>query len=129
MALPAEAGYAKHVYHVYAVRVKNRDKVFSSLSEKGINCNIHYPVPIHLQKAYSSLGLGVGRFPVAELCASEFLSLPMFPELSREQIESVATELKHESSKLKVGSSKLKVERQRRKKPKAQRGKLKESSE
>jgi len=92
--LPVEAGYAKHVYHVYAVRVKNRDKVIGALAGNGINCGIHYPVPIHLQNAYSSLNLGVGSFPVAELSAAEFLSLPMFPELSREQIEYVATELK-----------------------------------
>jgi dTDP-4-amino-4,6-dideoxygalactose transaminase len=99
MTLPAEAGYAKHVYHVYAVRVKNRDKVLGALSEKGISCGIHYPVPIHLQSAYRFLGFGAGAFPVAESAAAEFLSLPMFPELSREQIEYVATELKHESSR------------------------------
>jgi dTDP-4-amino-4,6-dideoxygalactose transaminase len=97
LAAPVEAPYAKHVYHVYAVRVKNRDKVMSALAEKGISCGIHYPVPIHLQSAYSSLGLGAGSFPVAELSAAEFLSLPMFPELSREQIEYVAAQLKAQS--------------------------------
>jgi dTDP-4-amino-4,6-dideoxygalactose transaminase len=99
IASPAEAGYAKHVYHVYAVRAKNRDRVMSGLAEKGISCGIHYPVPIHLQNAYRSLGLGAGSFPVAEWAAAEFLSLPMFPELSSEQIEYVATELKAESQK------------------------------
>jgi dTDP-4-amino-4,6-dideoxygalactose transaminase len=93
ITLPLEAGYAKHVYHVYAVRVKKRDRVMSALAEKGISCGIHYPVPIHLQSAYSFLGLGAGSLPVAELSASEFISLPMFPELSREQIEYVVTEL------------------------------------
>jgi dTDP-4-amino-4,6-dideoxygalactose transaminase len=99
ITLPVEADHAKHVYHVYVVRVKGRDQVISGLAEKGINCGIHYPIPIHLQNAYSSLNLGAGSFPVAELCASEFLSLPMFPELSREQIEYVATQLKAESEK------------------------------
>jgi dTDP-4-amino-4,6-dideoxygalactose transaminase len=104
ITLPVEAGYAKHVYHVYAVRVKNRDQVLGALAGNSINCGIHYPVPIHLQSAYSSLNLGVGSFPVAELSAAEFLSLPMFPELSRDQIEYVATELKAESLKLKAQS-------------------------
>jgi dTDP-4-amino-4,6-dideoxygalactose transaminase len=105
ITLPVAAGYAKHVYHVYAVRVKNRDQVLGALAEKGITCGIHYPVPIHLQSAYSSLNLGVGSFPVAESSASELLSLPMFPELSREQIEYVATELKSESQNArKLGS-------------------------
>jgi dTDP-4-amino-4,6-dideoxygalactose transaminase len=79
MTLPAEAGYAKHVYHVYAVRVKNRDQVLGALAEKGISCGIHYPVPIHLQSAYCSLNLGVGSFPVAESCASNFFLCPCFP--------------------------------------------------
>ena len=108
IAPPLEAGYGKHVYHIYAVRVKNRDRVLGALAERGITCGIHYPVPIHLQNAYRSLSLGAGSFPVAELCASEFLSLPMFPELSREEIEYVARELKAESGKLKAQCEKVK---------------------
>jgi len=84
----------RHVYHVYAVRVQDRNQVLQAMSEKGIGCAIHYPIPVHLQEAYRSLGLGPGAFPVAERCAEEFLSLPMFPELSREQIQAVAHELK-----------------------------------
>ncbi len=91
---PKEMPYAKHVYHIYAVRVQNRDAVISALGEKGIGTNIHYPVPVHLQEAYRFLGLKPGTCPVAEKCASEFVSLPMFPELSAEQIEYVCTELK-----------------------------------
>ena len=64
------------------------------MAERGVNCAIHYPVPIHLQKAYTFLGLGPGSFPVAEHCAHEFLSLPMYPELRPEQIEFVVETLK-----------------------------------
>ena len=92
--VPEEAAYARHIYHVYALRVQNRDKVMNSLGERGISCGIHYPVPIHLTDAYKFLGLGRGSFPVAEQCADEFLSLPMFPELTPEQVEYVATEIK-----------------------------------
>jgi dTDP-4-amino-4,6-dideoxygalactose transaminase len=83
---PRAADYAKHVYHIYAIRVRERDRFMAYLAERGISTGIHYPVPIHLQDAYSFLGLGQGSFPVAEQCASEFLSLPMFPELTSDQI-------------------------------------------
>ena len=86
---PVERVYAKHVHHVYAVRAKNRDALFTGLRDKGIFCGIHYPVPIHLQEAYASLGLGPASFPVAARCAEEILSLPMFPELSSQQIDFV----------------------------------------
>jgi len=92
--LPKEAPYAKHNFHVYALRVENRDQIIKGLTEKGIGCRIHYPVPVHLQEAYRSLGYGRGSFPVAELCAVQFLSLPMYSELSREQILAVTQELK-----------------------------------
>jgi dTDP-4-amino-4,6-dideoxygalactose transaminase len=88
--IPEEADYAKHVYHVYAIRVENRDDLIARLAEKEIFCGIHYPLPVHLQNAYDSLGLGLGSCPVAEKCAEEFVSLPMFPELTESQIEYVA---------------------------------------
>jgi len=91
---PTEAPGNLHVYHIYALRVKNRDRLLPQLAERGVSCAIHYPVPIHLQEAYRGLGLGRGSFPVAERCADEFLSLPMFPELKPEQIQRVVTELK-----------------------------------
>lgn len=91
---PIEMDYGKHVYHVYALRVKNRDGLISALAEKGIGTNIHYPVPVHLQDAYSFLGLKKGSFPVAEQCAAEFVSLPMFAELTGEQIQYVADAVK-----------------------------------
>jgi len=67
--------------------------VLQSLAEKGISCGIHYPIPVHLQEALPVPGPGAGSYPVAERCAGEFLSLPMFPELTHEQIHAVAEEL------------------------------------
>jgi dTDP-4-amino-4,6-dideoxygalactose transaminase len=91
---PVEAPQRRHVFHIYAVRVRERDHVLEALADKGISCAIHYPIPVHLQEAYRFLGCEEGSFPVAERCAQEFLSLPMFPELTNEQIQSVAPELK-----------------------------------
>jgi len=90
---PKEAEYGTHVYHVYAVRVKGRDQLQRALTDRGIASGIHYPIPIHFQEAYGHLKLGRGSFPVAERCAEEFLSLPMFPELTPEQIEAVVREV------------------------------------
>jgi len=91
---PFEAPCGSHVYHVYAVRVQERNQILQALADKGISCAIHYPIPVHLQEAYRFLGFEEGSFPVAERCAEEFLSLPMFPELTKEQIHAVAAELK-----------------------------------
>ena len=91
--IPKEAKDRLHVYHVYAVRVQNRDYVLQRLSERGIGCGVHYPVPVHLQPAYAFLGHKAGDFPVSETCGREFLSLPMFPELTPAQVESVVHEL------------------------------------
>jgi dTDP-4-amino-4,6-dideoxygalactose transaminase len=65
-----------------------------SLKEKGIQCGVHYPVPVHLQKAYRDLGHDTGAFPVSEQTALEFISLPMFPELTEEQVATVAISLR-----------------------------------
>ena len=89
--LPFVKYFNRHVYHVYAVRVRNRDEVMRQLTDRGIGCGIHYPVPIHLQKAYRLLDYEAGAFPVAERCAGEFLSLPMYPELTPEQLETVVS--------------------------------------
>lgn len=86
--------YNAHVFHIYAVRVRDRDGVLQRMAARGVNCAIHYPVSIHLQKAYAFLGLRPGSFPVAERCAQEFLSLPMYPELRPEQIQFVVETLK-----------------------------------
>jgi dTDP-4-amino-4,6-dideoxygalactose transaminase len=92
--LPVEVSGRKHIYHIYAVRVRNRDRVLERLVRAGVQCGIHYPVPVHLQEAYAFLGRGQGSYPVAERCADELLSLPMYPELSAEQIAFVCRELR-----------------------------------
>ncbi len=91
---PYEAAYAKHVYHLYVIRVKNRDKLQTHLNEIGIATGIHYPVPIHLQEAYKHLDLKEGSFPETENYVKEALSLPMYAELSEEQIVYVADSIK-----------------------------------
>jgi dTDP-4-amino-4,6-dideoxygalactose transaminase len=95
VTLPKEAEFAKHVYHIYAIRVRNRDAAMAALGQKEIATGIHYPVPLHLTDAYRSLGYKAGDFPVAERCANEFISLPMYPELTEEQIQYVASEIKN----------------------------------
>ena len=87
--IPQEADYAKHVYYIYAIRLQNRDALMTALAETEIHCGIHYPLSVHLQKAYSELGYKYSDLPVAEKVASEFLSLPMFPELTYDQQKKV----------------------------------------
>jgi len=94
LVLPTEAEYARHVYHLYVVRLQNRDRILQEMAQRGIACGIHYPIPVHLQEAYRFLGHKKGSFPVAERCADEFLSLPLYPELTAEQIGIVARELR-----------------------------------
>ena len=91
---PFAAPHNRHVYHNYAVRVQDRDAVMRRMAARGVICAVHYPTPIHLQKAYEFLGLGPGSFPVAERCARELLSLPLYPALTQEQIQTVVTTLK-----------------------------------
>ena len=91
---PTEADYAKHVYHIYTIRTENRDTFMTALAENDVFCGIHYPVPLHLQNAYHSLGYKKGDFPVAEKCCGQLISLPMFPELTSEQIKHVTGMIK-----------------------------------
>jgi dTDP-4-amino-4,6-dideoxygalactose transaminase len=93
IGMPASIPGSRHVYHVYAVRLRNRDTVQQRLGRVGVATGIHYPVPVHLQPAYADLGNGPGDFPHAERFAAETLSLPMFPELADEQIERVCAAL------------------------------------
>jgi dTDP-4-amino-4,6-dideoxygalactose transaminase len=95
---PQVAEYARHVFHIYAVRVPNRDEVLREMGEAGVSCGVHYPIPVHLQEAYRHLGLAPGSYPVAERCANEFLSLPMFPELQPAQVSRVVEVLKSVSA-------------------------------
>jgi dTDP-4-amino-4,6-dideoxygalactose transaminase len=92
---PAPPPHCRHVYHVYAVEVEHRDQVQKALSAAGIGTGIHYPVPVHLQKAYGELGYGRGDFPVTEAIANRFLSLPIYAELQPEQVANVVLELEN----------------------------------
>jgi dTDP-4-amino-4,6-dideoxygalactose transaminase len=93
VGLPFEPEWAKSVYHLYVTRVANRATIQESLGKVGIGTGIHYPVPLHLQKAYQRLGYKTGDFPVAEEVATETLSLPMFPGILHSQQRTVAEAL------------------------------------
>ena len=86
---PKERPDVRHVYHVFAVRLEQRDRWRARLTEMGIQTGVHYPVPLHLQPAYRDLGYGVGDFPVSEAVSREVLSLPFFPEMTDQQVEEV----------------------------------------
>lgn len=90
LTLPTEMPYAEHVFHLYVVQSDSRDSLQKALDDAGVQTGIHYPVPIHLQPAYSFMGLKTGDFPEAEQQANRVLSLPMFPELTDDQITQVA---------------------------------------
>ena len=94
IAPPEESEYAKHIYHLYVARVQKRDALIEFLKKNDIFASIHYPVPIHLQKAYAPLGLKRGSFPITEKMADEIVSLPMFPELKEEEIRLIAQKIK-----------------------------------
>ena len=79
----------EHVFHLYVIRVPDRENLMAYLKDKGVPTIIHYPIPIHLQEAYQDEGWTAGQFPLTEKCAGEIVSLPMFPELSPEQIDYV----------------------------------------
>lgn len=89
VTVPTERPYARHVYHLYVIRVSRRDALRAWLKERGIESGIHYPLPIHLQEACADLRLAPGSFPHAERAAEEILSLPMHPELTVDQISYV----------------------------------------
>jgi dTDP-4-amino-4,6-dideoxygalactose transaminase len=91
---PCEADYAESVYHLYVVRVERREALQAYLREHGIATGIHYPVPVHMQEAYRDLGYQRGAFPVTERYAEQILSLPMYAELTPDQIAHVATTLR-----------------------------------
>ena len=89
LALQQGSSSSTHVYHLFIVETAERDALRDFLTERGIQTGIHYPIPIHLQEAYDDLGLRRGAFPHTERLAQETLSLPMYPELTEEQIRSV----------------------------------------
>jgi len=83
------------VYHLYVIRVKQRDKLYQKLNEEGIGAGMHYPIPLHLQKAYSYLSYKLGSFPVTEEVTQEILSLPMYPELKKNDIAIIVEKIKN----------------------------------
>jgi dTDP-4-amino-4,6-dideoxygalactose transaminase len=94
VTLPVTVPGNLHVWHLYVVRVPRRDEVMARLAAAGVGVGVHYPVPIHLQGAFASLGHRPGDFPVAEAAAREILSLPMHPHLTAADQERVAVELR-----------------------------------
>jgi dTDP-4-amino-4,6-dideoxygalactose transaminase len=91
---PYELEEARHVYHLYVIRTPRRDKVLAHLKSKGVDAGIHYPVPLHRQPAYLKQGYGDLSLPLTEQASAEVLSLPLFPELTYEQIAYVAEAVK-----------------------------------
>lgn len=87
---PVAMPQARHVYHIYAIRTPERQKWQDALQARGIQTGIHYPIPVHLLPAYADLGYRAGQFPHSEAAAAQELSLPMFPELTTEQVEHIA---------------------------------------
>jgi dTDP-4-amino-4,6-dideoxygalactose transaminase len=100
--IPFEPSWSRAVYHLYVVRVPDREGLMSHMKDAGIGTGIHYPIPLHLQKAYEGMGYKAGDFPVTERVASEIVSLPMFPQLKPEQQVSVVDEAVRFVDKLKV---------------------------
>jgi dTDP-4-amino-4,6-dideoxygalactose transaminase len=90
---PVPPPHSRHVYHVYAIGLAQRDEAQKALQAASIGVGIHYPVPVHLQKAYGHLGYGAGDFPITEQLANQFLSLPIYAELRPEQVSEVVREL------------------------------------
>jgi dTDP-4-amino-4,6-dideoxygalactose transaminase len=88
--LPRERHDARHVHHLFVVRLEQRDAWRERLSEAGVQTGVHYPIPVHLQPAYRDLGYSAGDFPVCERASREVLSLPIFPELTNDQIGEIA---------------------------------------
>ena len=91
VTLPLTMEGNEHVWHLYVVRVPDRDRVLKELQAAGVGAGIHYPVPVHLTGAYAGLGYAEGAFPVAERASREILSLPLFAEITPEQQECVVS--------------------------------------
>ena len=94
---PTVASGCTHVYHLFVIRHPNRAGLQKFLKEKGIATGVHYPLPLHMQPAYQDLSYKVGDFPETEKAANEIVSLPMFPEMTAEQIKEIADAIKEYS--------------------------------
>jgi len=90
---PYEPSWSRAVYHLYIVRIQDRDGLMKHLKDAGIGTGIHYPVPLHMQKAYASLGYEPEDLPVCTRVAAEILSLPMYPQLTAQQQERAGREI------------------------------------
>ena len=99
LQLPLEASFAESAYHLFVVRHPRRDDLKAHLDANGVGCALHYPLPLHLQKCYASLGYQAGDFPISEKAGRECLSLPIYPELTDPQLERVAAVVKDFFSK------------------------------
>ena len=93
ITLPRTLDGNEHIWHLYVVRVPDRDRVLKELNAAGIGAGIHYPVPVHLTPAFAELGFAEGAFPVSERISGELISLPLFAEITEEQQEQVAAAL------------------------------------
>jgi dTDP-4-amino-4,6-dideoxygalactose transaminase len=92
---PVEVADRRHVYHVYAVTSRDRDGLQRALTAEGIQSGLHYPIPVHLQKAHADLGYEAGDFPISEAAAREVLSLPIYPEMTARQVEEVVAAMEY----------------------------------
>jgi dTDP-4-amino-4,6-dideoxygalactose transaminase len=101
---PFEPSWSRAVYHLYVVRTQDRDGMMAHLAKAGIGTGIHYPIPLHQQRAYESLGYKTGDFPVAERVAGEIVSLPMFPHLTAPQQASVVNQMARFSASVLTGA-------------------------
>jgi dTDP-4-amino-4,6-dideoxygalactose transaminase len=95
ITLPHQPSNSRPVYHLYVIRSADREGMMGQLKKAGIGTGIHYPIPLHLQKAYASLKYPLGSFPVAERVAAEIVSLPMFPQLTAQQQARIVQEILH----------------------------------
>jgi len=102
IVLPVERPGRRHVWHVYGIRVEaaRRDQIAKAMGEAGIATNLHYPIPVHLQPCFAELGYGPGDFPISEQHGAAELSLPLFPEMTAEQVEQVAAALRAVTAKV-----------------------------
>jgi len=94
---PVEARDRRHVFHIYALRSPDRDRLQRILEAAGVQTGLHYPIPVHLQRAHRDLGYTAGQFPLAEAAAREVLSVPIYPEMTRSQIEYVVDAMHEEA--------------------------------
>lgn len=98
--LPKEAENCLSVYHLFVIQIDNRDTIAEHLYKKGVSTGLHYPIPLHLQEAYTHLKIPRGSFPITEACSEKLLSLPIFPELNKAQIFHICQELNAATKKI-----------------------------